>query len=413
MGAREREEARFERDEGIDNAFRVLLVEDDEDDAVFVADLLEGRSDFELEVVPTLAAAMTGLTARRSHCVLLDLNLPDAVGLDGLERLLAVDADAAIVVLTGDPDGRLGGAAVAAGAQDFLVKGRIDTNSLIRGIRYAIERRSSEHWRREVAVARAQEAENARLQRGLLPAPILDDDTVMLSTAYRPDRRRQLLGGDFYDVVETSDGVVHIMIGDVCGHGPDEAALGVRLRMAWRTLVLAGGSRDGLLPTLDRVLEHERDDDGVFATLVYVTLDAARVSATVRLAGHPPPVLLRPGTTALLLDHCESGPVLGLGWPSGWPATDTPLDGEWTLVCFTDGLFEGRIGPGPQRLGIDGLVDLLGRRASSYDDAALHELITDVELLHGGALSDDVAILAVRVGPQDMTGAGSCTSSSQ
>lgn len=395
---------------------RVLLVEDDEDDAILVADLLETWPEFRLEAVTSVEEAGARLTRNDVHCVVLDLNLPDAVGFEALERLLAHDAGVAVVVLTGDADGQRGAAAVAAGAQDYLVKGQIDADTLVRAIRYAIERRSSERWRQEVAVVRALEAENARLQRGLLPAPILHDRTVGLATAYRPGQRRQLLGGDFYDVVQTPDGTLHAMVGDVCGHGPDEAALGVRLRMAWRTLVLAGAPAEGLLATLDRLLGHERDDEAVFTTLVQVSVAPGLRSAAVRLAGHPPPMLLGPGG-ARLTSECASGPALGLEAGGGpWPCTEIPLEAGWTLVLYTDGLFEGRASGGRQRLGIEGLTELLAGGATAgraTDDDALQRLITEVERRHGGALSDDVAILALHGAAQGADGAGSTTRSSQ
>jgi serine phosphatase RsbU (regulator of sigma subunit) len=392
----------------------VLLVEDDEDDAILVADLLEEWPEFQLQAVASVEDAGAHLSRDDVHCVVLDLNLPDAVGFEALERLLAHDADVAVVVLTGDADGQRGAAAVAAGAQDYLVKGQIDAGTLVRAIRYAIERRTSERWRQEVAVVRAMEAENARLQRGLLPAPILTDRAFGLATAYRPGQRRQLLGGDFYDVVQTPDGTLHAMVGDVCGHGPDEASLGVRLRMAWRTLVLAGASEDGLLATLERLLGHERDDETVFTTLVQVSVAPDLRSATVRLAGHPPPMLLGPGG-ARLLSECASGPALGLDAGGPWPGTQIPLEPGWSLVLYTDGLFEGRAAAGRERLGIDGLTSLIGAGAAdgtATDDEALHGLITEVERRHGGALSDDVAILALRAA-QGADGPGSSTRSSQ
>ena len=70
--------------------------------------------------------------------------------------------------------------------------------------------------------------ENARLERGLLPSPLLlDCPGVDIVAQYRPSRQFALLGGDFYDFVQTPDRTVHVMVGDVAGHGPDEAALGV------------------------------------------------------------------------------------------------------------------------------------------------------------------------------------------
>ena len=85
------------------------------------------------------------------------------------------------------------------------------------------------------------------------------------------------------------------MIGDVSGHGADEAALGVCLRVAWRTLTLAGADVDDVLPTLQQVLVHERHAEEIFATVSTVRITPDRTAATVRSAGHPPPVLLGEG----------------------------------------------------------------------------------------------------------------------
>ena len=113
-----------------------------------------------------------------SDCVLLDLNLPGYAGLDGLHTLLGADPLAAVCVLTGLDDEHLGTDAVAAGAQDYLVKGKVDGPLLIRAIRYAVERRRAEtsllRLREEQLVA----AECTRLERGLLPSPLLAGSDV-------------------------------------------------------------------------------------------------------------------------------------------------------------------------------------------------------------------------------------------
>src|SRR5690606_18080372 len=110
---------------------------------------------------------------------------------------------------------------------DYLVKGEVDGALLARSIRYAFERRRADDAARAMYEAELRAQENARLERGLLPRPVLRDKNVDVVVRYRPGGRRMLLGGDFYDAVETADGVLRVMIGDVCGHGPDEAALGV------------------------------------------------------------------------------------------------------------------------------------------------------------------------------------------
>ena len=224
--------------------------------------------------------------------MLLDLNLPDAEGLDALLRLREAAPELAVLVLTGLADEGRGVEAVAAGAQDYLVKGSTSGVLLARALRYAAERRRAELTAQQLSIAQLEARENARLERGLLPAPLVSDPRLRLATHYRPGRRRALLGGDFFDAVQVGDGTVHVLIGDVSGHGPDEAALGVCLRIAWRTLVLAGVPADRLLGALQDVLVVERHASHVFTTLCMVSLDPSRERATVRLAGHPPPLLL-------------------------------------------------------------------------------------------------------------------------
>src|SRR5215217_2531958 len=270
---------------------RVLLVEDDDGDALIVEEELELSSvQVALGRARTLAEAAAADLASYD-CALLDLNLPDAAGLDGLRRLRELAPELAVLVLTGLDDERRGVEAVAAGAQDYLVKGATSGVLLARSLRYAVERRRAELTQQQLSIARLEARENARLERGLLPEPLVTDPALQLATHYRPGRRRALLGGDFFDAVQAPDGTVHAVIGDVCGHGPDEAALGVCLRIAWRTLVLSGHPADGLLERLQDVLCVERHADHVFTTVCMVSLDGEG-DASIRLAGHPPPLLL-------------------------------------------------------------------------------------------------------------------------
>src|SRR4051794_36435539 len=261
---------------------RILLVEDDDGDALLVEELL-AVSGAHVEIVRAQSLA----EARREKldeidCVLLDLDLPDAHGLAALHRLKTDRAEMSVLVLTGFDDERRGVEAVSAGAQDCLVKGQIDGQSLARAVRYAVERRRADEARQQLEVARLHQEENARLERGLLPAPLVTDPGLELTAQYRPGRRRTLLGGDFYDAVQVADGTVHAVIGDVSGHGPDAAALGVCLRIAWRTLVLGTGETDGLLPTLQIVHEAERHFSWMFTTLAMVTIAPDRASVAVR-----------------------------------------------------------------------------------------------------------------------------------
>src|SRR6185295_18059600 len=127
-----------------------------------------------------------------ADCVLLDLGLPDAQGLDGLRRLLPVAHGAAICVLTGHGDDHLGAEAVAEGAQDYLIKGQVEGVLLARAVRYAVERKKADENAGRLREAELRQAESARLERGLLPQPLMDTDEVRLHAFYRPGRQRGL-----------------------------------------------------------------------------------------------------------------------------------------------------------------------------------------------------------------------------
>lgn len=373
---------------------RVLLIEDDEADAFLVGELL-AEADAAIDLV--VAASLTEARQRIAgvDCVLLDLGLPDAQGLDGLRQVLAMASGSAVCVLTGRQDEHLGIGAVAEGAQDYLVKGQVDGVLLTRALRYAVERKRADENSRRLREVELRQAESARLERGLLPQPLMDTDKIAVHTFYRPGRHAALIGGDFYDVVQTAPDQVDLIVGDVCGHGVDEAALGVELRVAWRALVLAGVADEDVLPALEQVLMSERRLREIFATVAAVRLDLAANRATVRLAGHPPPLLLSGGKVTPV--PARGGLLLGVR-PGPTRASDLEFDDDdWSLLMYTDGLIEGRVGSGDERLDVAGLSALLGEpEARGVPLAALPAwLVGRAEEVNGGPLADDVAMLLV------------------
>ena len=125
----------------------LLLVEDDPTDAeLMIAQLAQSRGvpGIEVERVALVGDAQRRLARRDVDVVLLDLRLPDTMGLDGLTRLVQEFPEVPVVVLTGMDDEALGLRAVQEGAQDFLVKGRSETALIERSLRYAIERKRAE-----------------------------------------------------------------------------------------------------------------------------------------------------------------------------------------------------------------------------------------------------------------------------
>ncbi|WCN01760.1 PP2C family protein-serine/threonine phosphatase [Streptomyces sp. M92] len=395
----------------------VLLIEDDPGGSPIVPDLLDqSGKPIRVRTARNLTEAGRLLTDD-VHCILLDLALPspapapapprtsadddgdgDAEGHDELavlRHVLELAPRHAVLALTSSSDAERGAEAVAVGAQDYLFRDELDGRLLSRAIRYAVERKRSDSAERRLAEGRLRAQENRRLERGLLPTPLLEGSPLRFAARYRPGRSRALLGGDFYDVVRTPDGTVHAMIGDVCGHGPDEAALGVELRIAWRALTLAGLCGDQLLGTLQQVLEHERAHDEIFATLCAVDIAPDGRRAGLCLAGHPAPLVAGPGTPARLLPYDNNGPALGLLPGARWPRMQVELGAEWSLMLYTDGLIEGHVGEGRERLGQDGMVEMVRRQFAEglQGEQLLRATVNEVRELNGGELADDVAVV--------------------
>jgi diguanylate cyclase (GGDEF)-like protein len=127
-------------------ALRVLSIEDNPGDAILVREMLRDASpdSFVLENHDRLSTAVPPLLEGSVDCVLLDLSLPDAEGLEALAQVRTVALDVPIIVLTGRTDEVLAVQAVHEGAQDYLIKGQVDARLLARSINYAIERKRAE-----------------------------------------------------------------------------------------------------------------------------------------------------------------------------------------------------------------------------------------------------------------------------
>ncbi|MFD9548041.1 PP2C family protein-serine/threonine phosphatase [Nocardia salmonicida] len=377
----------------------ILLVEDDPGDALLVEEMVADLSPRpHLDWVRTLTEAGERLRADVPDCVLLDLHLPDAHGLQALAGIRDQNDQVPVVVMTGLDQERTGLSALASGAQDYLVKGRVDPELFGRAVRYAIQRKQAELTSAALQASQMRAQENSRLERGLLPTPLLGaDPAVEVVSRYRPGRDHSLLGGDFYDVVQDPTGIVHAIIGDVSGHGPDAAATGVALRLAWRTLVLSGVTGARQLNLLEEVLLAERADQQTFATATSLVLDPATRQVSVRRAGHPG--MLRCTGAGLSWVEVPGGPALGFvpGY-ARWPAHEVALADDAGLMLFTDGLFEGRVGDGSTRLGEDGLFELAQTLPTEQPESFVDALIGQVAELSSaaGGLDDDVAILYLR-----------------
>lgn len=202
----------------------ILLVEDNRGDARLVQEMLNDApsTEFEVSHVERLTDAREKIMQAGTGCVLLDLSLPDAMRLEALMQLRAAAPDVPIVILSGLQDELLAVKAVQEGAQDYLIKGRVDGALLGRSINYAIERKRAE-----------MELAHQAMHDGLtgLPNRTLFMDRLKHAIA-RADRHEALVGVMFLDL----DGFK--LINDSLGHDAGDrllAALADRLREVLRT----------------------------------------------------------------------------------------------------------------------------------------------------------------------------------
>lgn len=392
------------------DTYRLLLVEDDPGDALLVEEYLSDTTlNVRLQWAQTLADAMGRMAQEAPECILLDLHLPDASGISAVRQAQAACPSSAVIVLTGLAESRAGADAVAAGAQDYLVKGTVSGELLDRAIRYAVHRKHAEQTAARLRLNEQRAQENQRLERGLLPVPMRSGTAVATASCYLPGRKGALLAGDFLDVVETPDGTVHAVIGDVSGHGPDAAAIGVCLRIAWRTLVLSGHRSADLLGVIEQILVAERTSSSMFATVATLSLFPATAAGgprvQVTLAGHDAPLLVEGDTGhAAPSDGVRRRATLQLAAPPGialglvpgladWRTVELPLPGAGSLLLFTDGLTEGHAGAGGERLGTDGLMAMIDAAPPLSGRPFVDHLATTAQEMDGGRHLDDIAVL--------------------
>ena len=130
----------------MNECINVLLIEDNPADARLLRELIveTGCKDLHLDHVPRMSSVKEKLNDEHYHVILLDLSLPDAQGLNTVEQICSLTSTVPIIVLTGLEDEDLAIKSVQKGAQDYLIKGKVNGEDLIRSMRYAIERKRAE-----------------------------------------------------------------------------------------------------------------------------------------------------------------------------------------------------------------------------------------------------------------------------
>jgi anti-sigma regulatory factor (Ser/Thr protein kinase) len=223
------------------------------------------------------------------------------------------------------------------------------------------------------------------LQRSLMPGLLPRVTGVEFAARYVPGEAGGL-GGDWYDVFTLPSGRLGIVIGDVVGRGLQAAVIMGRLRSALRAFALEEDDPAELLERLDGNVQHF--ETGVMATVLYAIVEPSLDRVALSSAGHLPPIMVRPGEPAALVNLPIDLPVgVSVGPPRRTTVIDIPA--EALLFLYTDGLVERR----GQSLDVG--LDLLCQAVHTDDADAvcasvLHQMIGPDEV------GDDVAMLVAR-----------------
>jgi serine phosphatase RsbU (regulator of sigma subunit)/anti-sigma regulatory factor (Ser/Thr protein kinase) len=240
------------------------------------------------------------------------------------------------------------------------------------------------------------QATNA-LQRSLLPPELPDIPGVELAAGYEAAGEGNEVGGDFYDVFEATPGRWRFAIGDVCGKGPEAAAVTGLTRHALRILAREGHDVPTVLERLNALIVDE-GSRARFITLIHgelVPASASGEAAVVSLvcAGHPQPVVLRSagGVEAV----AEPQPLLGVLDGVTFEQNTFRLSPGDVLLCVTDGVTERRCG---DRLldDDDGLRDLLGDCPDLNAGSVVARIQRTVREFGPDPPTDDLALLVFR-----------------
>jgi PAS domain S-box-containing protein len=237
------------------------------------------------------------------------------------------------------------------------------------------------------ALYRREHEAAVTLQRALLPASLPSPQGAEVAASYMPAGPGLEVGGDWYDLVETDDGRLAVVVGDVAGRGLAAATIMGRLRTAFRAYMLEDAPPAEAVARLNALMADF--DEASMATLVHLTLDPVARRVTYVRAGHPPPLVRDPAGRVRELDAAGS-PPLGVIREPEFESASIEIEPGSMLLLYTDGLIERPtegIGAGLARLAAAFAA------APATADGSVERI---VEQLGAEALPDDVAVVALR-----------------
>jgi serine phosphatase RsbU (regulator of sigma subunit) len=277
--------------------------------------------------------------------------------------------------------------------QSELEQALLEHTRLERELRAQREELLTQNERLEAARAEAarlfekQRVMFVRLQEALLDVP-QQMPGVRFGHVYRSATEEAGIGGDFYDVFEAKDGVVGIVIGDVCGHGLEAARLATLVKDTVHAFAHQFSAPHHVLRETNRLLLEKKIAG--FVTAFLGLLDPDTGILVYSSAGHPPPLFAEDGNVTLL--ESQSTP-LGVFFDARYTDGTVAMKPGQTVILYTDGITEAR--RGDEFFGDDGLIEAV-HALTAWPTEKLPSLLLERALaFSGGYLRDDLALLAV------------------
>jgi PAS domain S-box-containing protein len=234
------------------------------------------------------------------------------------------------------------------------------------------------------------------LQSSLLPSELPRIPGVETAARFRATGAGNEVGGDFYDLFESGRRGWTVVVGDVCGKGPDAAAVTALARHTLRAAAMQERLPSGSLRMLNEALLRQPGDRR-FCTVAYAYLEALEEGARVGFAsgGHPLPVVLRAdGRVERLGDH---GMLLGVVPDPQLKDTSAALSPGDALIFYTDGVTDA--GGGQEPLGEETLAEIIASCAGLDANAIAARIESAALEAENGPPRDDIAVVVLRVAP--------------
>jgi PAS domain S-box-containing protein len=233
------------------------------------------------------------------------------------------------------------------------------------------------------------------LQKSLLPVELPDIPGVEVAARFRPTGEGNEVGGDFYDVFETGDRGWTVVMGDVCGKGPDAAAVTALARYTLRAAAMRERLPSRSLAELNEALLRQRDDRR-FCTVAsaYIEKLDHGARAGISTGGHPLPLLLRADGSVEPVG--APGTLLGIVGDPNLEDRAVTLEPGDVLVFYTDGVIESRTNSSGV-LDERRLTELVATCAGGSPDAIAAKIEEAAVLSQDGHPRDDIAVLVLRV----------------